>query len=95
MCLQRIKDGDKSPLDLTDINTDQDDSDSDLNAEPAYQVSEAWVALEEVLAAYVIEEENTALLEHHRGTASDWKKAKEKHRLCIDDGCKGCHPRYR
>ena len=93
-CLQRIEDGCESPSDLTDINTDQDDSDSGLDVEPVYQVSEAWVAPEEVLAAYVIEEENTALLKHHRGTASDWKKAKEKRRPRIDDGRKGHRPRY-
>ena len=57
-------------------------------------MSEAWVAPEEALAVYVIEEENTALLEHHRGTASDWKKAKENRRPCIDDGHKGHRPRY-
>ena len=66
-----------------------------LDVEPAYQVSEAWVAPEEVLAVYVIEEENTALLEHHRGTASDWKRAKEKHCPRIDDGRKGRCPHYR
>ena len=93
--LQRIEDGDESSSDLADVDTDQDDSDSGLDAEPAYQVSEAWVAAEEALAAHVIEEENAALLEHHRGTASDWKKAKEKRRPRIDDGRKGRRPRYR
>ncbi|KIM51140.1 hypothetical protein SCLCIDRAFT_1224817, partial [Scleroderma citrinum Foug A] len=95
MRLQRIEDGCESPSDLIDINTDQDDSNLGLDVEPTYQVSKVWVALEEALAAYVIEEENTALLEHHRGTASDWKKAKEKCCLRINDGRKGCRPRYR
>ena len=96
--LQRIEDRDESPSNLADIDTDQDDSDLDLNVEPAYQVSEAWIAAQEALAAYVIEEENTALLEHYRGTASDRKKAREKHPLGrprINDGCKGRCPRYR
>ena len=98
MHLQRIEDGDKSLSNLADIDTDQDDSDSDLNVEPAYQVSEAWIAAQEVLAAYVIKEENAALLEHYRGTALDWKNAREKHPLGhphINDGRKGHRPRYR
>ena len=97
MHLQRIEDGDKSLSNLADIDTDQDDSDSDLNVEPAYQVSEAWIAAQEALTAYVIKEENAALLKCYRGTASDRKKAREKHllgRLCINDGRKGHCPHY-
>ena len=97
MHLQRIEDGDESPSNLADIDTDQDDSNSDLNVEPAYQVSEAWIAAQEALTAYVIKEENAALLKCYRGTASDRKKAREKHllgRLCINDGRKGHCPHY-
>jgi len=81
----RIQDGDES---LSD--SDQHDSDSDI--EPAYQVSEAWVAVEEALASHVIEEENAALLERRRGKAPE-KRPRGRPR--INDGRKGRRPRYR
>ena len=57
---------------------DTDEGDSDLEIEPAYEVSEAWVAAEEALALHVIEEENLALLERHGGTVDDEDGTEEK-----------------
>ena len=57
---------------------DTDESDSDLEIEPAYEVSEAWIAAEEALASDVIEEENLALLERHDGTGDDEDGMEEK-----------------
>ena len=57
---------------------DTDEGDSDLEIEPAYEVSEAWVAAEEALVLHVIEEENLALLKRHGGTVDDEDGMEEK-----------------
>ncbi|KAL4079101.1 hypothetical protein J3A83DRAFT_4086152 [Scleroderma citrinum] len=71
-----VWDVDQYILALEEGLEDDEESDSDLEVEPAYEVSEAWIALEETLASHTIEEENLALLERHRGIVEEGAKEK-------------------
>ncbi|KAI6100544.1 hypothetical protein F5141DRAFT_1139332 [Pisolithus sp. B1] len=73
-CLDRAEKGDGY---LSDFDLDEEDSGSDLELEPAHEVSDAWVAVEETLASCIIQGDNSALLERYRNSLRA-KKGKEK-----------------
>ncbi|KAI5995257.1 hypothetical protein F5J12DRAFT_855466, partial [Pisolithus orientalis] len=87
--LDMAENGDES---LSDLDFDEGDSGSDVELEPAYEVSDAWVAVEEALASYIVQGENSALLERYRNSfVAEKGRAKEKrprHRPRIDGDAK-------
>ncbi|KAI6046274.1 hypothetical protein EDC04DRAFT_2629653 [Pisolithus marmoratus] len=89
--LKRAENGDES---LSDLDVDEEDSGSDSELEPAYEVSDAWVGVEESLASYIIEGENSALLERYRNSFSA-EKAKAKRPRGRPRIGGGARPRYR
>ncbi|KAI6115244.1 hypothetical protein EDD16DRAFT_1519845 [Pisolithus croceorrhizus] len=72
--LDRAENGDGY---LSDFDLDEEDSGSDLELEPAHEVSDAWVAVEETLASCIIQGDNSALLERYRKSLRA-EKGKEK-----------------
>ncbi|KAI6043449.1 hypothetical protein EDC04DRAFT_2651319 [Pisolithus marmoratus] len=89
--LERAENGGES---LSDLDVDEEDSGFDSELEPAYEVSDAWVGIEESLASYIIEGENSALLERYRNPFSA-EKGKAKRRLGRPRIGGGSRPRYR